>query len=453
MDAVSLGLQVCSGLLKYYQDCESYDVDIREMCASVDSLNMTFSLLANRFQAMGPSLPTDSTVTLATERLRSCKAGVSALEKKLTKLRNNNPSGVRPKAPAVLNFNRLIYPFRKSTLEKLKEIVQDLVRSLQFAIEVFLVDNSAEMRNDIKRVDDVVADIRGLATITKDAMLDMSAQTSATAAGVETLLTAKEAESLEGILEWLSAPDPSINHREARDKHEPGTGQWFLNCPEYSDWILGETQCLWLHGKAGCCKTVLSSTIIEDVLHRVETRPRRACAYFYFSFADPQKQSYGGLLLSMVTQLSRDSPVLPMLSAAYGKTKPYKPSDATLEEILIALLRRSDTSYLIVDALDECPENDQKNVKCRDNAIQGLRRVVDQVGSVRLLITSRKETDIEESMQEWCDTHLALNEHCVNADIDIYVKNALATDKKLLRLPAESRDEIERVFHEKSGGM
>ena len=126
---------------------------------------------------------------------------------------------------------------------------------------------------------------------------------------------------------------------------------------------------------------------------------------------------------------------------------PHSPSVEGLEETLIATLKESHVSYLVVDALDECSEEQ------RDEVMQGFKRITHACPSTRILITSRKESDIEDLMHDWCGIQLAVDENCVNADIDIFVKDALATDKKLMRLSDSTKSEIQRVFHEKSDGM
>ncbi|KAF2637645.1 hypothetical protein P280DRAFT_357966, partial [Massarina eburnea CBS 473.64] len=159
---------------------------------------------------------------------------------------------------------------------------------------------------------------------------------------------------LEKILQWLSPPDYSTNHSEARKKHKHGTGEWLLRCREYQDWISGSSSSLWLHGKAGCCKTVLCSIIIKNISAKLPSLGDAVLSYFYFSFANNAKQSYASLLLSMVTQLSRKRPIHPTLTAAYDESQPNRPNVSTLEGILIALVRRVKISYLVIDALDEC---------------------------------------------------------------------------------------------------
>jgi hypothetical protein len=267
------------------------------------------------------------------------------------------------------------------------------------------------------------------------------------AANVQTLLSTEDANKLTKILIWLNASDRSIEHEGARKKHQKGTGEWLLQCKLYQDWVAGSSPLLWLHGKAGCCKTVLSSTVIQDLEHLIENQPGAELAFFYFTFSDAKKQSYNDLLLSMVTELSRGRPIIASLLKLYEASVPHEPSTMGLEETLIATIKRSNVSYLVADALDECSEDQ------RDEVMQGFKRITHACPSTRILITSRKESDIEDLMHDWCGLQLAVDENSVNADIDIFVKDALATDRKLMRLSNSTKSEIQRVFHEKSDGM
>jgi len=66
---------------------------------------------------------------------------------------------------------------------------------------------------------------------------------------------------------------------------------WFLESEQYAKWKASPSSFLWLHGIPGCGKTILSSTVIEDILQHCTNDPGKAAAYFYFDFKDPQKQS------------------------------------------------------------------------------------------------------------------------------------------------------------------
>ena len=88
------------------------------------------------------------------------------------------------------------------------------------------------------------------------------------------------------ILAWLNKTDPISNHTAACEKCQHGTGQWFTSSLEFSQWLQPKRS-LWLHGIPGAGKTILYSTIIENVISGCS--PESRCVYFYFDFSDSAK--------------------------------------------------------------------------------------------------------------------------------------------------------------------
>jgi hypothetical protein len=438
---VSLGIQVCEGLLKYYHGVKGYKKDIQETCKEIKSLRKTFALLKDRLQAVASR----ALATRAQECLIECQDGIQQLDEKLAKLHKQAPAGIRQKA--VSGALRLIYPFQKRPLEELKLTAQGMVQQLNLAIQVITLDSGQSIDVKTDQIKTTVDTTKALATQLQATTLHTQSQISTTVASIETLISAEHSKELAEILWWLSAPDPSINHIQARDKYEPGTGTWLFDCQAYKDWVSGLSSPLWLHGKTGCCKTVLCSSIIEDVSCRISGQDGVVLAYYYFSFSDVQKQTYAGLLSSMVTDLSRGRAANPLLRSAYNHPQHRQPSIQVLETVLLALIEEAKTAYLIVDALDECSEEQQ------NSAIQGFKRITRAMPEMRLLITSRKNVNIEHLMFSWCVNRLPIDEACVNKDIDLFVSNSLATDRKLMKLPSATKKEIEDMFHAKSDGM
>src|ERR1700733_4820680 len=85
----------------------------------------------------------------------------------------------------------------------------------------------------------------------------------------------------EKIERWLSPPNPSTNYNKALQQRQDGSGLWFLKINAFAKWKKKENSFLWLYGIPGCGKTILSSTIIEDLKR---TLPRQSLLYFYFDF-------------------------------------------------------------------------------------------------------------------------------------------------------------------------
>src|SRR6202789_3140484 len=87
---------------------------------------------------------------------------------------------------------------------------------------------------------------------------------------------------------------------------------------------------------------------------------RASMAYFYFDFRDVDKQKLSNLLPSLLVQLSAQSdPCCDKLSQLYSAHDRgvQKPSDHAMAECLkqMLALEGQGPTYIILDALDECP--------------------------------------------------------------------------------------------------
>lgn len=194
-------------------------------------------------------------------------------------------------------------------------------------------------------------------------------------------------EKLDQIRHWLSAPDPHTNYKKALKLRLANTGVWLLKSPQYVTWKANSSSCwIWLHGIPGCGKTVLSSTVIEDVLHYCSAVSDKAIAYFYFDFKDPQKQSSEAMTKSLVTQLfQRSNKACTDLEALYDSSNRggRPPSVDMLLDILRRILEELRETYIVLDALDECAD--------RANLMDMLETVAGwQVGGLHTILTSRR---------------------------------------------------------------
>ena len=124
-------------------------------------------------------------------------------------------------------------------------------------------------------------------------------------------------------------------------------------------------------------------------------------AYFYFDFKDLRKQTCHDLLLSLVSQLStRSSPCCDILHRVYKahENGTQQPSDGTLKECLKQMLRLrmpgQGPIFIILDALDECPDS-SAFPSPRDEVLQLVKDLVNlQLQELHICATSRPEVDI-----------------------------------------------------------
>jgi len=107
---------------------------------------------------------------------------------------------------------------------------------------------------------------------------------------------------LEEVLgNWLGfPPDTKDRQHELRKLHHEATGRWLLDDVRFVDWKATPSS-LWIEGTSGTGKSVLSSTVVEEIT--VACPERSAVSYFYFDFRN-ERQHMDIMLQSIILQLS-----------------------------------------------------------------------------------------------------------------------------------------------------
>lgn len=420
----SLGVQVCQGLISYYHDWQSYHEDISTACDKVGSLERTFALLK---ESLGqPSLDANRSAQVYSS-LMSCKASLHGLEKRCTKLQTSGqPTSLRDRTVAVTK--RTLYPFKASTLAKVSETVNDMLDQLSLAVQALNLDISASTHGQLisvaSQVDGVAAQLGGL-------MHDLSEW--------------RRDEQYHKVMSWVNAPDQRTNHDAARQKHEAGTGQWLLESDTYKTWESSRNAHLWLHGKAGCGKSVLCSTLIEDLKLHCATGADSVLAYFYFSFSDLVNQSYRSMLASLIHQLA-DQPSYEKLKQHYDSTK--QASADVLEKLLVLQIEQHDSVTIILDALDELPEDEGRPL-----VLERLQAFGGRATNLRILIFSRMSADIEGTMLAVEAQILPLPSSEVNVDIGRYIASEFSQSASLIRWSAKMQQKAKETLEQRADGM
>jgi Cdc6-like AAA superfamily ATPase len=254
----------------------------------------------------------------------------------------------------------------------------------------------------------------------------------------------------EGLIKsWLDPPDASINHIQARKEHHQDTGSWFLTSERYTQWKAKLGKALWLHGIPGCGKTILSSTVIENIETSCES-PNDVLLYFYFNFNDSKKQSFDSMVRSLVFQLYHvQQKSRSYLEQLYFSCKDGReqPQHGQLLITLHTMLHNSGTTYVVLDALDECRTRKELHTWLATPEAQALQ----------LFLTSRKEEDIESSISSWlvAESIVPIRQGPVDNDILAFIHSKMAEDKELQRwqYAPDICIEIEKKLMEKAGGM
>jgi hypothetical protein len=252
------------------------------------------------------------------------------------------------------------------------------------------------------------------------------------------------------VCRWFAAPDPSTNYHEAYKQRQDNTGLWFLESHKYKKWKSDTASKLWLYGIPGCGKTILSSTVIGNLLQHCSDDPSMVTVYFYFDFNDVRKQDPELMVRSLLCQLlqrlvtTHGSIDALLSSCENGPPPPLH----TLLEMTQQAMQEFTHIYFILDALDECTQ--------RLELLDVLETVAGwQLENLHLLMTSRKEREIESFLEGYVNHVIPLQSDIVDEDIQRYVQQRLSDDKSLMKWAkdADIKEEIEAALMRGARGM
>ncbi|KXH25235.1 hypothetical protein CSIM01_04179 [Colletotrichum simmondsii] len=192
------------------------------------------------------------------------------------------------------------------------------------------------------------------------------------------------------VLKWIAAPMKTQElHKSFVKKREPypETGRWlYTRYDAVSNWMredIPQDSALWVYGKKGMGKSILSSLVVTRLQELVRTQaiPKVQTCYFYCQDADPELNTYFGILRGIVHQLvsavdvsnpnldesnedeydisaccnTYNGFILPLcddkITNSGGSTLSTTEGCLSLIEAFFDINRRL---YIVVDGLDEC---------------------------------------------------------------------------------------------------
>ncbi|KAF7969706.1 hypothetical protein HWV62_26164 [Athelia sp. TMB] len=254
------------------------------------------------------------------------------------------------------------------------------------------------------------------------------------------------------IHEWMKAPDTSPSYNAARKKHQSGTGSWFLDGSQFCEWRERSGSTLWLYGGPGCGKTILCSSAIENVIKHCEAAPStRHYAYFFFDGTKAQSEAldYDKLIRSIITQLSnRCGENMPTALVELYHTCDHgdrQPLESQLENTLARILGACNSTYILIDSLDECAE--------KEDLLEWIQSATSAAsGKLHIMLTSRPEPEIMRGLSYlFCRQKVDIGNQSTAIDIATYIDAELAKMHKWNQ-PGE-KDEIKGALVNGSDGM
>ena len=202
----------------------------------------------------------------------------------------------------------------------------------------------------------------------------------------------------------------------------------------------------------------IRSAVIQDV-EDMHAAGLATMAYYYFDFRDVKKQDCYGLLSSLIWQLSAESDsCYDVLSRLYSDNARgvRKPTISALKKCMtdILSLPGQATPYVIVDALDECP-NLSGTPSAREEVLDLIQELVDlKLPNVHLCVASRPEIDIRMVLEPLTSLRISLHDEIgQKEDIIEYIKSIVRSDRSMQRWKEDDRKLVIVTLSDRADGM
>ena len=204
---------------------------------------------------------------------------------------------------------------------------------------------------------------------------------------------------------------------------------------------------------------VIRSAIVQDV-EGMHAAGLVTMAYYYFDFRDVKKQDCYGLLSSLIFQLSAESDscfnILSQLYTDHTSCGMRKPDIDALKKCMTDMLSlpRQAPTYIIVDAVDECP-NSVGTPSARETVLELIEELVNlKLPNVHLCVASRPEMDIREILEPLTSLKISIHDETgQKEDIIQYIKSVVLSDRRMRKWKEEDKQLVIDTLSYRAEGM
>ena len=181
--------------------------------------------------------------------------------------------------------------------------------------------------------------------------------------------------------------------------------------------------------------------------------------YYYFDFNTVAKQGIRGFLTSLLSQLcAKSNPCHDILSDLYSENiaGSQQPGNDALTECLKKMLRlpQQPMKYIIMDALDECP-NITGFPTPREDVLDLLEDLLKlDLPDLRICVTSRPEVDIRNVLEPLTSLRVSLHDETgQKQDILDYISSVVHKDRRMRKWKSEDKQLVIDTLSAKADGM
>ncbi|KAL2026973.1 hypothetical protein VTO58DRAFT_111064 [Aureobasidium pullulans] len=423
---VSLGIEVCKGMVKYYKSWRSSPQDVSNMCESLHRITGMFEAIHHKIErAQLHGRDADQVGRCISQ----CSSAITSLQLKLHKFEEGGPQDKFGRSKEI--GHRLQYPFEKTTLLEIKANISDIRADLTEAMAILQMDISVRSYQKTEEVGQqitqtLIPSIVGIHTAERNRAAQEERNT---------------------ILMWLNTLSPSTftnRHHASLERRKEGTGLWMFEERAMKQWLDGTMSTLWCPGDPGSGKSVAMSIVVE-YLEQLRATEQIAVAYTYCVY-NQEHQTAANFLASLIAQVSRQSAGIHTELRECWKiyhSGSTRPSSTEYVRLLKAMRGHFLKSFILVDALDEFPETERRSL---------LRDLKTLVPEFRILITSRNIPSINNHFEDAACMQIRARDEDVRTalaariDDEEFMSCAVDEDPTL-------RDDIINTISQKTKGM
>ncbi|KFZ19348.1 hypothetical protein V502_03701, partial [Pseudogymnoascus sp. VKM F-4520 (FW-2644)] len=329
----------------------------------------------------------------------------SALEQLQSKLTSNASSGLKKIGGA------LTWKYSKEEVTNILTRIERLKSLTQIALEVDHFKLSQALKND----------------------------TTVITSTVRSLLGSQDSQQYRVITDWLSSTDFPAQQSDFIGRREEGTGQWFVESLEFTNWLQETKQNLFCPGIPGAGKTMIAAIAVDHIWKAFQG-DNVGVAYVYCNYKRQGTQTATDLLAAILKQLVQERPLYGEPVATLHKQHADRRTGPSLDEIRTALnsvLNSYSKAYIIIDALDECTDSDGT----RSDLLTILQNLQAK-SNISLMATSRFDARIEQSFQGSSMSEIRASDADVTRFVAGHIRRLPKCVQRDLELQAEIQDGI-----------
>ncbi|KAH0563336.1 hypothetical protein GP486_002098 [Trichoglossum hirsutum] len=248
------------------------------------------------------------------------------------------------------------------------------------------------------------------------------------------------------ILNWISSTDFPSQQSDIIDRRQKGTGQWFLEAPEFNNWTQGSKQTLFCPGMPGAGKTMVAAIAIDHLFRTIQNNDN-GVAYVFCNYQSRADQNTTILLSAILRQLVQAQGSVPESISHLHERHSGRGTRPSLDEVfstLQSVLQNYSRVHLVIDALDECQDQEGTH-----NRLLARVRDLQKDANLNVMITSRFIPDLEAEFEH----ATRLEVRASNEDVKRFVTDQIYQLPRCIRRDNELQNLMKDKIIEAADGM